>query len=224
MNTAKHTVFTALAASAVLALAPQAAQAQVDEAAFSEPSIDFDADAGMALPLNELKDFADPGFHAELGGSWWLNDRVALRLSAATDQFDAEASPSEENLPDMNFYFVGAGVELDLLEPRRDQDFSIGVGLNVGAATVDTDDFRFDPNLDEADLTFTYPYVNAGIEVGYEVTEMLHLELGTKTYLTMVDGLDWEPLAAMNVDADQPDRFFSQPVSLGIRLDLPPVG
>ena len=220
MNARRSISALALTACGLLTLRPDPASAQRTRASF-----DVSGDVGWAFPVGELADYTESGFHAGLKGSFWFNDRFAIRVLGSMDLLDGEESGvvGETPLPDMNLYFLGAGVVFDLVPAWRETPWSLEVTLGGGAGTVDLDNYVPDGIFQEADLDETYPYVGGGLELGYALTPVVHLEAGVHTRVLFIVSLDFQPLYEENALADPTDQFVSTPLSLGIRLDFPPI-
>lgn len=226
-----HIVGSLTVAATLLAL-PGAALAQdMDAEGFDEDpvdtgyaTVDFEAEAGVALPAGDLANFADPGVSLGLGGAFWLHDNVAIRADGDFANLNGERSGlvSEAATPDMSLYHYGLGVELDV--PGRSSpsmwDFEVNAG--VGGTTLDTETFLETSAADE-DLTKTYPNVNAGLALGRQIAEDLTVNVRTQAFYTFVDEQEVEPISELRIREDL-SRSVSVPLTLSVRWDLPSGG
>lgn len=218
MDTTRYATVMGLAAGALFALAPQSASAQTNQSSFA-----LDAGGGLVLPVGEFADYVEEGYTLEAGASYWFNQRWAVRLHGAVDFFDTEGEEvqQEVEIPDVNIWYVGAGLEFDLMNPANMSPWHIDLSAGGGAATVDTDSYESEPGVFQSNIQETYPYVFGGVEVGYELSPNLRLEVGAKTRVVFVDEEDMQPLVTLNSAADPTDQFFTLPLTIGLRWDIP---
>ncbi len=187
------------------------------------PTVDLEADAGVALPAADFMEFNDAGFAAGVGGALWLHDNVAVRADADFAHLNGEEEGlvAEAVTPDMQLYHYGLGLELDVVGRSAPSPWNFAVNAGVGGTTLDTDDFLEEPAADEErDITKTYPNVNAGLELGRQVSEDVVVSVSTQAFWTMIDEVDLEPLSERRV-TETLENGVSVPVTLSIRYDLP---
>jgi hypothetical protein len=183
--------------------------------------LDVDVRVGAAVPAADLTDYADVGVNFGAGAAWHLTDRVALRVDG-----DVNALPGRSDVatagavPDLRLWHVGGGLQFDLARMRTTSPWSLEANVGAGAATLDTDPFQDGPN-GEVDLTQTYPDVNAGLELGYRVSEHVTAAVGGQGLIAFTDDEELSPLFARNPAAMPADNAVVFPVTATLSVDLP---
>lgn len=192
------------AAGVACVLGALALAAPAGEAAAQQP-LAFELRAGAGLPAFDLADRAAPGFAFGLD----LSHRVADRVSVVAGG-DVEFLPGEDVLtvggvappPDLTVWHYGAGLEAQILDPRRTY-WRLSLGGGAGGTTFDASD----GGGSETDLS-----VYGNLELGYEVSREADLFLGVRSWLAFAgdDGAVSGPSGA--------DALWSFPVTAGVRL------
>jgi len=217
-------------ATALLAI-PATAHAQVmeDDAPYDEMASAFEAEfrGGMALPVEQFTEYADPGYHLGAGAAVWLNDHVGFRVDGDVSAFPGETPQTDEfeDIPDMRLWHAGAGLEFDVGGRDRDAAWSLQANVGVGATTLSTDEFLYEAPTEASpsmiNVSETYPNLNGGVEVGYEATDNIELAVGTRAFYTFVDEAELEPLRERRAVTDPLENAVSMPVTATVRFDLP---
>lgn len=177
-----NTVAAALFVTSFLFAAIQPAVAQrrgMPPGATDGPTVTMDGGFGVGLPVGDLGDAFDPGVAGDLGVGVRLNPRISLRLDGG-----AEFLSLEEEVPsfagttsDLTLWHYGATVGLDLVPPMR-TPFRVTALLGGGGTTLE---FR------DADRTETYPSVNGGLRLGYQLDQNVRLFADGRARLAITD-------------------------------------
>lgn len=184
------------------------------------PTFDLEARGGVAFPVADLKEYADPGGTAGLGAALWLNDHVALRLDGDVVVFDGKVLEAEPDTPDMNLWHFGAGVEFDVVGRADTETWTLEANAGAGGTVVDTNAFGNTDGGVVDDVTQTFPNVNAGFEVGRQVGEDFLITVGSQLFYTFLDDDELEGLSSLR-PLETLDDGISIPLTLSIRWDLP---
>lgn len=211
-----------VAVSASIAVSPVAGQ----------QTFDVDARAGWAVPTGALTDFARAGPSYALGVSYWLSDRLALRVEGAFDDFrtrsfsastpEVEAFLGVASGPriSMRVWHYTAGLRFGLtpLGARLALNAKAGLGF-AHTATDATTGALSDPLGSSLTLSESHldPAANAGLQLAYRLDDRLQVFGGA------------ELRAAFGASRDADDTFvvrpfgtvLTVPVTAGFRMSLP---
>lgn len=214
-------VLAALAAFLVLAV-PAGLRAEPTGPGGSSGSnpLKFHAAAGVVLPVGTLSDLERVGPAVDVGASYWLQPRIALRV-------DGDAGfPEGRNLgypgvlvdhvPDMMLWHYLGGVEFRLTPPSESL---VDVDLNVeaGATTVGTTDA---PVFSTNDITNTYPTEAAGLKVDLNLGRSVDLFLDGNADLVNMKSANTAIYSTMSSKVS-PSGFgsaLSLPVEFGLKF------
>lgn len=186
---------TLAAAGTALGLGPDGASAQQPLA--------FELRAGAGLPAFDLADVADPGAALGLDLSYRVADRISVVVGGDVEFLSGErpARGVGGGAPDLTVWHYGAGLEAQLLDPRRTY-WRLSVGGGAGGSTFDAAD---------GGGSETRASVYGGLELGYEVSPEAELFAALRSWLASAgdDG------ALGGSDAG---TLWSFPVGGGVRL------
>jgi len=182
---------------------------------------DIEFRGGTALPAGIFTDYAETGGRLGGGVGLWLTDHVAIRADGNYDFFNGEeATTTIIEMPTMGIAHFALGVELDVISPMSDTRWNLTTHAGVGPSTFDTDTFR-DPEFGTTtDITTTGVGVNAGIEVGYDVTENVMVSLGTNGYAVFLDEGETSKLDTLNPENDALENVYAFPLLAAVEIDL----
>lgn len=221
-----------LTVAATLLALPGAALAQdMDAEGFDEepvdtgmPTVDLEAEGGVAFPAGDLARFTDPGASLGVGGAFWLHDNVAVRADGDFANLNGERHGlvSEAPTPDVSLYHYGLGIELDVPGRASNSVWDFEVNAGAGGTTFDTEAFLESGDRRE-DITKTYPNVNAGLALGRQIAENVAVNVRTQAFYTFVDEQDLGPISDLRV-RDELERSVSVPLTFSVRWDLPSGG
>lgn len=215
---------TVLTAGALLAVpAGVEAQSTMGDMMMSKGRLDLDVHGGAALPTNELTDYVEPGLDFGAGATWWLNDHVGVRIAGNVAALDGEDEEPQltSAMPNVRLWHYGGGFEFDVGGRDARSPWSLNAAVGAGATTFDTDLFLVPGGSIRDDITHTYPNVNAGVELGYDMSERVSAEVGTSAFVTFYDAADLTSLREMNPAADPLDVATLFPITATLRVQLP---
>ena len=146
------------------------------------PTVTLDGGFGVGLPAGDLGDAFDPGVAGDLGVGVRLNPRISLRLDGGAEflSLEEDVSSFAGTASDLTLWHYGATVGLDLVPPMR-TPFRVTALLGGGGTTLE---FR------DTDRTETYPSVNGGLRLGYQVDENVKLFADGRARLAITDEED----------------------------------
>lgn len=215
---------------ALCALLPAAASAQFVR--YSPIFWSFDVRGGVAIPVGDLADVADPGPTVGAGLAYFLNPRFALRIDGNVDFLQA-VDPGPDALspaPDITAIRYTGGFEVHLTNPNTSRGM-VTVGLNLGAITFVGESFgvfNFDgqTNQPAAGVTTvssfddTYFLLGVPFRLGVHASRTIDLFLGGRIDVAFMDNDDTAALAAF-FGADRFDTGIMIPLEGGIRINIP---
>lgn len=221
-----NTAGAAAVASAALLMAPPGSSAQImDEPTYQagdERRVDLRARGGVAVPAMDLTEYANAGLHLGGEAAWWVNEYMAVRLDGNVDAMPGLDEDVAAPMPNMRFWNYGGGLDFDLMGRTSDSPLELQAKVGAGATTLDTEDLVDPPaGADEADITQTYPNVNAGIEVGYRLAENVSAAVGTTALMAFVDEEDMAPVQALNPAAEPLERATMFPITARVQIGIP---
>lgn len=228
----KLDIVRSLTVAATLLAFPGAVLAQdMDAEGFDEesidtgmPTLDLEAEGGVALPAGDLAKFTDAGVSMGVGGALWVHDNVAVRADGDLASLNGERHGlvSETPTPDVSLYHYGLGIEIDVPGRASSSVWDFEVNAGAGGTTFDTEAFLESGDARE-DITKTYPNVNAGIALGRQIEENVVISVRTQAFYTFVDEQELGPISDLRV-RDELERSVSVPLTLSVRWDLPSGG
>jgi hypothetical protein len=189
-------------------------------------NLELDARAGVGMSAADLTAYTQPGLAVGAGAGFWLSDNVALRIDGDFSALRGDDSgiASAETTPDMNIFHYTAGLEFDLLgRDAPNTPWSVRMSAGAGGSTLDTDDF-LDVPVEEADLTETVANVNAGAEIGRDLTENVMLTVSGKAFYMFLDEDNFNNLADLRPAEGPIQDGLNIPVTLSLRWDIPNPG
>lgn len=223
MLTRKH-LRSITTVAALLAL-PVALSAQEDVIA-ETASMDVEARAGVGMSAADLKAYTQPGLAVGAGAGFWLNEHFALRVDGDFSALGGDQSGvvTDATTPDMNIFHYGGGVEIDLLgRDAIENPWTLQVNAGAGGSTIDTEDFLDIPTI-EADLTETVANVNAGAQIGREVSENVLVSLSAQAFYMFLDEDNFNNLADLRPAEGAIQDGVNVPITLSLRWDIPNPG
>ena len=194
MNRVTSRLLAAAASIAlVLALSPGTASAQMNDRA----PVEIDLRGGLYVPTFDISDAADPGFGFGAGIGIPVGERLTVRGNADFG-FHPGAEVNGTELADINVYHYIAGLGVRLYS-SPDGKFELGANAGGGAMT-------FAPDVEGAD-SFTYPAINVGLTMAYEVSPSVSLLLSPQGDIAFSDE-----------DEVGTDNSWVWPFTAGIRI------
>lgn len=160
--------------------------------------------AGAGLPAFDLADAADPGAALGLDLSYLVADRVSVVVGGDVEFLSGDGNVDRGGgsspRPGLTGWHYGAGLEAQLLDPRRTY-WRLSLRGGAGASTFDVADGG------GSETAFS---VHGGLELGHEVSTEAELFAGIRTWAAFAgDG------GAVDPDGG---TLWSFPVTGGVRL------
>lgn len=228
MLTPKH--LPSITTVALLLAVPVASSAQDPDAYIDGESpmsnLELEAGAGIGVGAADLTEYTQPGLAVGAGAGFWLSDHVALRVDGDFSALGGDETGIEADVttPDMNLYHLTAGLEFDLLgRDEPDNAWTMRVNAGAGGSTLDTEDFLDVPD-EEADITHTVANVNAGAELGRELSENVMLTVSGQAFYMFLDEYNFNNLADLRPAEGPIQDGINIPVTLSLRWDIPNPG
>jgi len=195
------------------------------------PEFTFDANGGIAIPIDEVRSLYDDG-SPTFGGdfTWWATSQFGIRASTQIDLLsgkDASEVTGPVDVPDMDLFRGGGGFAFRPLAETGTSfllEFDVGVGMTI----VTTDDFPAgidgpDPdNPGDRDFSESYVTLNGGTKVGYNFTDRLGAFVGWSFYRVDTDFEDFRQFGQFDPQSgDTGPRFgeiWTFPITGGVRI------
>ncbi len=184
----------------------------------AQQGVDVEVRGGTGIPAGELSDAADVGGSIGVGVSYWVTNRIGLRLDGDVDILGGADIPGGGSMPDMTLWHYTAGVEVSALD-RNSTAWTVLVNAGLGATTLDTDRFAGSSGGSQ-DITQTYFALNGGVKVGYDVNRSVNISLGTQAFVTFTDKGDLRPLAALSPAFVETDNVWTFPITAAVRFSI----
>lgn len=204
---------------------PESLQAQ-------QPSLQIDAQGGLAVPAGATKDIWKQGPHARLEITYWFNQALGLRVSGSRDAFsgkDATELSGPFNAPDATSLQTTAGLSWRALEPE-DTRWLLTVDVGGGMAHFTSEDFPADvdqpadapePDFEITDFGETYPAVTGGVKLGYRLTPQFQAYVGGRGNYIASDTDHFMNFAEFDADSPVPfSPLWSFPVQVGVAVSF----
>lgn len=174
-----------------------------------EQPLAFEVRAGVGLPAFDLADRADPGPAVGLDLAYRVSPRVSVVAGGDLELLNGDQDGAVRR-PDLSVWHYGAGLEAQLLDPRRTY-WRLSAGLGAGATTFD--------GAGSGPST-TEPAVYGGLELGRDASEEVDVYVGLRTWLAFAgvsdlgDGQGTDPVG----EQGSGDTLWSFPLTAGVRL------
>ncbi len=179
----------------ILALAPGSATAQMMDD--GRPSVEIDLRGGLYAPTFDIADAADAGYGFGAGIGIPVGERLTVRGNADFG-FHSGAEVDGVEGPDIDVYHYIAGLGAVLY---RSPDGKVELSANAGGGAM-----TFSPDVEGAD-SFTYPAINVGATLAYEVAPSVSLLLSPQGDIAFSDE-----------DEVGTDNSWVWPFTAGIRI------
>jgi len=183
----------------------------------AQSRVGLEAQAGLTVPTGRLGGLTDPGASFGFLAAYHVSPRVALNLDGNVDLLGG-ASGATATAPDMRIWRYGGGLSADLLPARR---WALVGSVGAGAARFSSD--RFVPDGETADRSFAHTYFtsNAGLKLGYSLSERVTTYVGARGVWIRADEDDTGVLAEIDPARFEPfGSTWSIPVTAGFQVGL----
>jgi len=197
------------AAVAMLALSSGAASAQ------EGAGISVDPRAGLEFPTGGLAEIHTYGFTGGLGVAFEIHPHINLR-----GDFDMGILNEKSGVrtPSLTVLHYNAGVEFDFPPPDY-QDFPLTFRWNIGAGATSLSGDETFAGAEDIDFSQTYPSINTGVKIGYEVAPTVELFAGGALHLIFADRAESAELYK-NTTRQPFGNTWSAPVTLGLKASF----
>lgn len=200
-----------------------------EELSAQQPAIDFDARAGIGLPVGDLGDVADVGPAFNVGVNFGVAERLLLRVTGGAEMFqgiELGQPLGNEGINDLevDLIHVHAG-GLYYLIPPEDQPLSVTLTGTAGATNFNVPRVASSVGTDAIEFELSELYFSAagGVSVGYAVHEQVDLFVDGHTFFVFGNEEDTADMMQV-VNEVQPsapntlETMWSVPVTAGVRL------
>lgn len=183
----------------------------------AQSRVGLEAQAGVAVPTGRLAGLTDPGASFGLQAGYHLSPRVALNVDGNVDLLGGAAGTTAR-APDMRVWRYGGGVSADFLPAPR---WALVGSVGAGAARFSSDRFTASGQTAAASFAHTYFASNAGLKLGYALSDRVTTYVGARGVWIRADEEDSGALAQID-----PNRFeafgstWSVPVTAGLKIGL----
>jgi hypothetical protein len=178
------------------------------DAQIAEGGTSLSLRAGPTMPVADLSDVTDDmgtALGAELG--FPVAEQLAFTVDGNVDLFNSATTA------DVRLWHYGAG--LDLQATPNESPLSVVVSGGANATTIETGEVG---PTDAGDFTETYPAVNAGIEVGYDVSQSVELAVRGAGFYVFADEDETAALADGIDGAEAFDRAVTVPITAALSI------
>lgn len=198
-----------LAVAAILMALPAGIQAQ--------STWDLTFGAGISNPVSDLNDSWNIGASATGAATYWFQDRLGFRVETAVDFLSGEAISGTQDLPDMNLWHFGAGLEYAVTD-RASNALSVIVNGGGGLTLMDGDDAPIAGQIaKKAGFSQTYGQLNGGLSIGWPLSESVTVAVTSSVYFTFADKNDTATIPGVINPFDTAITF---PVGVTLRFHL----
>jgi hypothetical protein len=170
-------MFQILSRVAPLTLAAMALPGLLAAQGSTRSPVSIEVRGGINVPTFDIADVADPGPSVGVG----IEIPVASRLSILADADFGFHSGADlaggGSFPDVDVYHYIAKLAYDVISPDRGR-WSFRINAGAGAMTF---------KIDGVSGSFTYPAINVGAKLGYNVSENLNLFLSPQGDIAFSD-------------------------------------
>lgn len=215
-----------LGAVAALALLPAKADAQFVR--YSPIFWSFEGNVGVAIPVGDLGDLADPGVTFGAAASYFLNPRFALRAEGGLDLYEAPSGAPTD--VDMKAWHATGGFEYHITDPTT-SNVMFNIDLGAGLVAFDTDAFQV--GAPPAGFTIssfdqTYFALNGGLQLGVNLARHASTNVPIATlfiagdiHFMFADAADSQLLAQFYGASSGFDTGLAIPITGGLRFNIP---
>ncbi len=201
-----------LAVASALVVLPASTQAQ--------STWDLTFGAGIANPVSDLNDSWGIGANVNVAGTYWFQDRLGFRLETSVDVLSGDNFDSTLDLPDLNLWHFGGGLEYSVTD-RASDALSVIVNGGGGLTWMDGDATKIATttgNLNQStSFSEVYGHLNGGLSVGWPLSDNITIAVNGSVYVAFADKTDTATIAQGISPFDSAVTF---PVGLTLRLHL----
>jgi hypothetical protein len=179
--------------------------------------LSLDARVGVSFPAGAMAELTDVGGVA--GGSLVWNFHPNWALRADFDYLRLDDGANDLGIlvsPPMDLLFFGGSIEVNFNAPKY-QDLPLTFTVNVGGGAMSMKvDNTFDAGHPANGFDYTYPTIQGGAKIGYQVSDLINIFVQGTAYLVIIESGDtW-----VFPRDDTFDHGWVIPVVAGVRLTL----
>ncbi len=141
------------------------------------PKVSVEVRGGVNVPTFDIADVADPGPSFGVGIEFPVANRLSIMADADFGFHSGADLPTGGSGPDVDVYHYIAKVAYELIDRERTR-WSFRINAGVGAMTF---------KVDGVSGSFTYPAINVGAKIGYDVSEKINLFLSPQGDIAFSD-------------------------------------
>jgi Outer membrane protein beta-barrel domain len=153
----------------------------------AQSSFDFTIIGGISAPVADLSDGWDVGPNLGAAASFWLNDNFAVRVDGSVDLLSGKDISPNRTVPDLTLYHIGGGLEYSVTD-RATSNLNVNLNAGLGLTRMQSDNIG--ASSLSADFGENYFHLNGGAEVGYRISDQVHLGIQGQAYITLADDAD----------------------------------
>ena len=181
--------------------------------------VSVDLRAGVAIPAGNMAKITDLGGLAGASLMWNFHPNWAIRadfdymkLDDGTDDFGVVLSPPQDLM------FFGGSIEVNFNAPKyQSLPFTFMLNVGAGAMKMKVDD-TFDPGHEANDFDHTYPALQGGLKIGYQLKPWINIFVNGTAYFIIMDSNDSLVFVDPDAGVSPFDTGWVLPVTAGVRL------
>jgi len=139
--------------------------------------VSIEVRGGINVPTFDIADVADPGPSFGVGIEIPVAERLSIMADADFGFHSGADLPAGGSGPDVDVYHYIAKLAYEVISPERGR-WSLRINAGAGAMTF---------KIDGVSGSFTYPAINVGAKLGYNVSENLNLFLSPQGDIAFSD-------------------------------------
>lgn len=193
--------------------------------------VGIQAHGGIAIPVSDLSDVADPGLSLGMDFDYYVTPRFIVGASGQLDnlsgkELGADVLPPGAGAtdgPGMRLWHFHGRLGYDLAPPEG--SFHAILNAGGGATLMDTDRFT-DPDLGGSGTALLgisewYPSLGGGIELSGSLNPDWHIFVSGRAQVAFMDEDDLDRLAELYPEAESISTGFTFPITAGVRVTMP---
>ncbi|MFQ5690289.1 MAG: hypothetical protein ACE5HQ_08455 [Gemmatimonadota bacterium] len=185
--------------------------------------VDLSFFGGVGVPVSDLQDLFDVGPAFGVDVDYYLGSRLAVRLEGSGEALSGvDDLPSGNQPPDLTLVHGTLGLKYRLIAPATSR-FSVDVNAGGGITVFSTERVIIAQNNQaaEIDISKTYPAINGGVRIGYDVSDLINVFVGGSIDLTFGDSDELDVFQVLDPSISSFDTFYSIPLVGGISFKFP---
>jgi Outer membrane protein beta-barrel domain len=161
-----------------------AAMSTVPATAAAQSDFDFNISGGISVPVSDMADGWDVGTNLGISASFWLNDNFAIRLDGSADLLPGVETAPNNSVPDLEMFHIGGGLEYSVTDRTTS---NLNINLNAGGGLTRMQSDNIGPSSLSPSFGEQYLHFNGGAEVGYRISDEVHIGVQGQAIFTVTD-------------------------------------